>query len=203
MVRASRWNDWNTKPIVSLRSSAISGRRRASATSRPPMQQPAAGRPVQPAEQVHQRRLARAGRPDDRHVVAGGDRSSDTPRSAGTVTPSSSYVRVTSLAATRGRSPSSAAAGRRVPGRRRAPRSGRPSLDAVGDLHQVLARTRRRSPARRSALPSRTTQTASRPSALKTAAAGTATASPADAHRQVGHRAHPRPRRRRRRAPSA
>ena len=73
MVRGSSWKAWKTKPIVSLRTRASSSWPSA-ATSRPPTRSDAGGRPVQRAEQVHERRLAGPGRSDHRHVVARLDR---------------------------------------------------------------------------------------------------------------------------------
>ena len=76
MVRGSRLYDWKTKPMVRLRSLARPSSS-SSATGVPGQQVLAVGRPVEAAQDVHHRGLARAGRPDDRHELAGMDLEAD------------------------------------------------------------------------------------------------------------------------------
>ena len=73
---STRWNCWNTNPIRRPRRAdswpSRSGRRRGRRCAPVPV-----GRPVQCADDVDQRRLARAGRPDDGHQLAAADREVD------------------------------------------------------------------------------------------------------------------------------
>ena len=68
----TRLKNWKMKPSFSRRSAVIPLSSRA-VTSTPSTQALPAGRLVEPGEQVHQRRLARAGGADDRGQLPGGE----------------------------------------------------------------------------------------------------------------------------------
>ena len=195
LVRPSSWKDWKTKPIVRLRSSASSrvGQRRHVATADP---QHAGRRPVEAAQQVHQRRLA-ASRTARRRRRTRPGRCAGSRRAAPRPTPrravAAPYVDRLDRRGGVGHGTSSAVA------------------DPVGAAHDdLLARPtaprpprpgsrpgRRAGPAARGRVPFATTHTASRRPSRNTAAAGTATASRAVRTLQVDDGAHPRSRRRR------
>ena len=94
LVRARRLKLWKTKPSRSLRMRARSGslqRRDIDAFE----QVMAAGRPVEAAENIHQRRFARARRAHNGDELAAPATVRLTPRSASTSTSPTTKVRVT------------------------------------------------------------------------------------------------------------
>ena len=143
---ASRLNCWNTKPMCWLRTSA----RRSSfkvATSSPDKAELTRRRDVEAADDVHQRRLARARRPDDRDELAVVD-TQRTPRKASTRSSPVSYVFETST-----RSMTAAVGSELTNPPRPCWRQGPGDRRAVGRRSGIVARRLRRAARSRPSLP--------------------------------------------------